>query len=666
MKSLVPYLSDYLTMIFADFRWVYRCSDQRERDLSRLQFDLKVHGSRVLTIDLPTIGKHFEKCLSEGLYTPSGFAFASPRGGSRFPALFRDLFLQIFDVNGVVREDASVEAIRAIGQLCYGVKKLELQCPQDAVNEQVKEYLLIEDDIREPSLPWGTSSFVGALGLRPSFKDGLRSCAPTVAFDGNRSNITMDQACDLLQQVADKIAAQFGDLHLEKSTELPKHGPGVVSNLKSGESKYSFPMWNDRLEATFPYDLYARTDFGMGEDHEAYLRREGREAPSRLIAVPKTQKGPRLIAAEPVENQWVQQLVRSQLEGRLSQTWLHSSIHFRSQLVNRKWARDGSIDGSLATIDLSSASDRLSCWTVERMFRSNQTLLQRLESSRTSWVQNRVTDHHWSAIRTKKFAPMGSAVTFPVQSICYAIVSVVGVLLSQERMKPTAYNIQRACAQVQVFGDDLIVPAEAYRYVEALLEYIGLKVNRDKTYTKGNFRESCGLSVYKGYCVTPAYLVKPSLEVTPATLGSLVEVSNNFHRKGLWNVANWLRLALHKYRNSIPVVPEYAVALGFFSFMGGSVSHLRKRRWNDSLHREEVRVWVPRHKVPKLPTPGSYRLAQYFIESPDPLTQWESGTNGKSVNSSSPGWCDPNQILVNLIPEKERDKRSIQSISFTH
>lgn len=646
-NSLVTHLKAYLQRLFLDIRWVYTKPSDWERDLSRLIHELEHRGSRVLTLDFPALGKHLDKCLSEEMYSPSSLPYGRLQSRMvKVPVFCRNLYLQIFSPSGKLRDNPSVDALCALRCVLLSLKKLRLDCHIERTRDEVVNFITCEQGIRIPSYSWDEDTpCFGTVRLH--YGDGTRSNRggdPSLFADALPS---LDEPPSIwlntLQQVCDRVSSSLGDLSLERPTELPKHGPGVVSNLRKGTSKYQFPEWPAKLDATFPHDLYARTDFGYGQDHDcSSLSVSLNESPSRLISVPKTQKGPRLIAAEPVQHQWIQQLVRNQLEARISHTPISSSVCFRSQIPNQERAIRASIDGGSATIDLSSASDRLSCWTIERAFRSNLTVLNRLHACRTRWLANRIPDTRHFNMKLRKFAPMGSAVTFPVQTIVYASVAVAAVLISQGKRVSTA-SIRGASHLVQVFGDDMVVPTPALGVTVRLLEYLGLKVNNEKTFGSGYFRESCGVDAFKGFRVDPPYLLDSRTDVPTDALPTLIEVSNNFYKKGYWHVASWLMTLPNKISKLIPIVGSDSGTLGFCSYQGADLSHL-KTRWNDKLHRDEVRIFTPVSTVEKLPTPGSYRLFQWFIEKPLPETRWVSGTNGRPVVSMRPGWVDSSNL----------------------
>lgn len=301
-NSLVAQTKTYYQTMFFDIKWLYGASQKEwERDLFHLLSVLEDHGMRLACIDLPAVAKHFDRCLDEGRFTPSRLPLTGMKSREvRVPKFLGHLYLKVFHKDGLLRDDASIEAIVAIRQLYMGLKKLKLSCNEESINVEIQNFLEIEPVLRHPTNKWDDvlPSFIRNLRFKP--RGRTRNGAGRYAKEPSQD---LSQRLDILHRVCDMAAAMFGDLHSEESSELPKHGPGVVSNLKRGEDKYSFPAWNDRLEAVFPYSQYAVANEGLLLTDSRDL--SWAENSSRLICVPKTLKGPRLIAAESVENQMV-------------------------------------------------------------------------------------------------------------------------------------------------------------------------------------------------------------------------------------------------------------------------------------------------------------------------------------------------------------------------
>jgi hypothetical protein len=346
---------------------------------------------------------------------------------------------------------------------------------------------------------------------------------------------------------------------------------------------------------------------------EAHVLFSENEPPSKLIAVPKVLKGPRLIASEPVSHQWCQQSIADFLVTRLASTPISSSIRFRDQTANQELARRASRTQSHATIDLSSASDRLSCWLVERIFRRSPSLVEAFHATRTRWVANTIDRKSPQFHKLRKFACMGSACTFPVQSYVFAILAVASVLY-ERKLPPTIKKIREISKEVQVFGDDIIVPIDSWEVLQGLLGTLGLRVNRSKTYGTGKFRESCGLDAWDGHDVTPTYTKTYPDVSRPESVTSCVITHNNFAKRGWYGVCKYVKsTVLSVRRYAIPNVPAGSGTFGWLDHEWEGNPRL-KRRWNPSLFRVECQVDVPIGKNSRLPTWGDSSLLQYFTE----------------------------------------------------
>lgn len=751
-NSLVVYLTGYIQAMSRDIASVYLSHSDWERDFSRLSYELGVRGSRVLTIDLPALGKHLDQCLDQGQYTPSSLFLGRVQSRRvKVPVFLRSLYLRIFDHEGKLRDTPDLETIYCLRTLLMAAKKLRLPFTKRSVTNEIRNFIRIEAEIDRPHLNWGGDDLYrndalqhadlfgrragdiqdrkeggqrtntcssariqpesnlgwtaeervrGALlpGSPPQGETILRlvagnECTRNRGFRApnlrTRTQRSTSVLCDdlfgttstwpmskglelpvesgsaalaLLQHIADRVTAQFGSFE-EQASEFPKHGPGAVADRTASGSKYHFANWSAKLQGQYPADLYGDFRFGASsdlQDHVGWAGLVNHEPPSRLIAVPKTQKGPRLIAAEPIAHQWIQQLVKTQLEAALDRTPLKNCISFRDQSLNGRMAQQGSLDGSFATIDLSSASDRLSARAVESLLRVNEPLLEKLHACRTRWmVYDRGLGKEYLLLN--KFSTMGSAVTFPVQSIVYAYVAIAAVHIARS-IKPTDKSIVLVSHQVRVFGDDIIVPSDACQVAIFLLEELGLRVNTDKTFFSGNFRESCGVDAWRGHDVTPPYLLEGKGASHLKGLESHVKVSNNFHTKGFWHVADWLCSQIERQANKLPIVPVQSGVLGIASFCGSSTSHL-KSRWNEDLQRTECNISLPYSKQSVADAGGYAQLFQWLIErqrgglhswktSLWPKVRKDLGPVVRTVSGMRPGWV-PLHIITSQLTTSE-------------
>jgi hypothetical protein len=208
----------------------------------------------------------------------------------------------------------------------------------------------------------------------------------------------------------------------------------------------------------------------------------------KLVFVPKNAKTMRPIVVEPNLNGLAQKGIGTFIKDRLLRI---ASLNLRDQTRNREAAYRGSVDGSLATIDLASASDTLSLGCVAELLPTEW--FDFLGRYRTGEVQTDSGD----IIVLEKFSSMGNGYTFELESLIFWALS---------------YGCCRALdldlSEVSVFGDDIIVPTAAYDLLKECLEWYGFEVNTEKSYHEGPFRESCGADWFRGCDVRPFYLRK--------------------------------------------------------------------------------------------------------------------------------------------------------------
>lgn len=669
MKNYDTYLLGAYDALFKDIAlWYPRSATEWRQAQVRLRSLTKDRGVRYLTVDLVSAGKHFDLCLEAGAFTPSGIAGMAIPKGQAIPRLFGGLLGRVFRRrSGMLRVDADITAISFLRQLFFTAKKVRMQCEDSATFETVKEFFDIERSVRPATLDWANdrslslSGNLNAIHLADGLSDRLDEDQPELKLSGGcalEANTKASSSVfpvvgnptpllEVIQRVADVITSGFG--WFEPSEILPKHGPGAVAD-REGESKYDFPHWPAKLDGLFKADelaFYNSSSVLLDQEDGGPLLSKG-EPPSKLISVPKTQKAPRLIASEPTAHQWIQQGILSLLVDRMDQTALKNSISLRDQVPSRELARLASIQRHLSTIDLSSASDRVSCWLVERIFRKNWRFLDAFHAARTRWLVNNLDKKLPRYRLLRKFTTMGSALTFPVQSIVYAIVCIgVDIWFRESSPQGDSFRVMKtdlsrisasqfsrlisdSSRRIRVFGDDLIVPVDTTPVVIEVLTHLGLKVNIHKTFTASFFRESCGLDAYRGVDVTPCYVNEVPDSSEPESLISVVESSNNFHNKGLWNTAAYLRDSLPAYvRNNVGVKEFGSGAFGFASFVGADVSHLQKR-WNDQLHYWEAIALVPKSRNKRKSIRGSAALLQWFTEMPGAQIVWKSGVGQRT------------------------------------
>lgn len=187
----------------------------------------------------------------------------------------------------------------------------------------------------------------------------------------------------------------------------PRHGQKGVAFL--GRASYEDKYKN------LSTDQMLRYAFG-DPDWVCDLTLPPLERMSQTMFVPKSFKSFRTISMEPVTLMYFQQGVWREIDRVVRRsTYLRDRICFEEQSRNTELAKRGSIERNYATIDLSSASDSVSYKLVKEVFRGTKLLryIFATRSRKTLLPDGRV-------IVLKKFAPMGSALCFPIETILFA------------------------------------------------------------------------------------------------------------------------------------------------------------------------------------------------------------------------------------------------------
>lgn len=242
-----------------------------------------------------------------------------------------------------------------------------------------------------------------------------------------------------------------------------------------------------------------------------------------LTVVPKNEEKDRLISIQPLGNMVAQRVLGSYLEDFSGWIGIPIRGYPGQQQKNRDLAQRGSLDDSHVTFDLSDASNHIlpslirAVWPIEWY-----TALDSLRVRKYRF-DNQEFD---SGI----FSEMGNGYTFPVMTLTIAAL-LVG-LYSYCKPKRARLSQMFRNGGFAVFGDDIIVPSSIASHVEELLSYAGLKVNSDKSFLSGPFRESCGGDYYCGVDVTPFYIKSLA---TPAEVYTAINQTIAWCRKtGIW------------------------------------------------------------------------------------------------------------------------------------
>lgn len=528
------------------------------RDISEMKCRVEHEGISFLTISLPTLCDCFEQSLEYGVFQRfEGFKKTSRRG--TLPAFLQGLFRLVFNDVGVLLDEPNTHAIYCIRQVLRFFKKLEIPCSPS--RERMAERKFIETEF--------------------------------VLSTHESEVMVFDQTLDLVSHLIWPVL--FGEL---LSDELVcGHGPGVTSDKKSPNGRFSFDKWGIRTERSYPMDLHAIPNFGCYDDlNDIDLLEASEEIPVKVVFVPKTLKSPRVIAIEPSYMQYCQQGLLKYMTKRIeSHPFTRGSINFSDQVPNRERALRASRSKEYTTMDLSEASDRVHNELAKRIF-SGSGIINFLDDARSTSARL----PSGKIIILSKYASMGSALCFPVEA-CAFYTLILSAMHQVDGMKPSSRTILRYKRKVLVYGDDLIFPA---RYADAIADYLEkylLKVNRSKTFTNGSFRESCGGDFYEGKCVKPTYLrrfpIRDQQKPDSRELMSMISTANQLYASGHWGTCQVIRDMVERYTGRIPYSTDYveksnSVREEAYGLYHLSCSRNTNLRYNRHLHCYEQRRMV--------------------------------------------------------------------------
>ena len=546
------------------------------KDMKTILVRTENEGLSFLTITLPSFGKDFQYCLDQGMVVPKAF-LPFRKTGSCLPSFLRGFTEHIFDPSsGILYDEPDIHCIYAVRQLTLIFSKIQLPCTP----------------ARE----------------RSAFSDYIRTDKEVQHVEANMLDSDLSEFSRMAQLLyRDLFTALDRDIY--NGDIVPKHGPGSTAEKLSSNGKYRNSTWTDRLEKVFHVGDFlfpSPRHFAEHYDDVEFLGLD-QEQPVRVISVPKTQKTPRIIAIEPSYVQYVQQGILERITQHTRSSFLNELIGSDSQEPNQLMAQKGSSDGSLATLDLSEASDRVSLGLVEALMQNHPLSREAVLAcrSRSAKVPGN------GIIPLSKFASMGSALCFPYEAMVFLTI----IFLAIERERGYRFTKKSELidfiGRVRVYGDDIIIPVDYVYTVIALLEHFGARVGRSKSFWIGRFRESCGKEYFDGHDVSIIKLRQliPSSRQHVSGVISLVEFRNLMYHQGNWFLVKWLDHRIKKILPYFPNVSPESPVLGRNSFLGYS-----QERICENLHAPLVKGYVISATSPKDHLSDYGALLKYFLK----------------------------------------------------
>lgn len=507
METSNSLVSVYTNLVVELIHDIADCYAGTRREASRcadyVRKRVACEGLKFLTSTLSTYGRAIDIALSQG--TPLAAPFLRKKKGSSNPLFLGWLTERVFDQSGVELVNSDSLAVKHLRQVLYFMYKVPFTYDQQDCARVIRAFVETDEEVSKP-----------------------------LASDAQSSRVlTMARAI---------IARTLGSLNPLDID--PFHGPGAVSTGEKAWQKNRFKRSYRLIDEMYPPDRYFYYNLThLCDELQEFHGRESLDTgTAKVVLVPKDARGPRLISCEPLEYQYMQQGLGSKIVSYLESSPLtRGHVNFRDQTINQRLAKQGSITGEFVTLDMKDASDRVSFRLVaELMPEGLMDALNALRSGRTKLPCGTV-------MRLNKFAPMGSALCFPVEALVFYSLAVASVVIH------TGQPLRKALKRVWVYGDDIVCYREDYPAVTSQLPKFHLRFNEKKCCTHGSFRESCGGDYHKGVNVVPLRLKRVlSSRCDAATISSLVDLSNRLYERSYHRCARELEVFLRRYR--IPYV----------------------------------------------------------------------------------------------------------------
>lgn len=528
------YLLGLIVNIFADLAQKFpELKRSLSRDLLTVRQRVSHEGVSFITKTMPKLDKAIVVSLETGKLTrPKEF---KPHGTKEIPAFLSGILSCLYSSDGTFKVECDRILLRDVRTLLRVAYKTEVPYTMVQQRKVLESFVENERIINE------------------------------LVLDINESVLQS------ARQIVERIFRGFDPKNVK-----PRHGPGSVATGERGNEKWRFKRLYSNIHSFYPY-----YDYFMVGGTKCLLDRVGWykslqrdiQGTAKVVLVPKDSRGPRLISCEPLEYQYIQQGLGRAIVRHLESHWMTKGhVNFTDQSINANLALDSSITREFATLDMKDASDMVSLQLVEALFSGK--LLEALKATRTAATKLPTG----VIVELKKFAPMGSALCFPVEAVVFFALCVA---------KLEHLGVRNAHSRAYVYGDDILVPTEHAREVMACLEHYGLTVNRDKSFVDGYFRESCGVDAYKGTIITPLRNKIPYIsDVQDANVAaSLVALGNNFRKRGFESTATFL---FSQYRATFGKLPfgtarsSYLCEEGPSAFMAiaRNIEAGLKVRWN--------------------------------------------------------------------------------------
>jgi hypothetical protein len=522
------------------------------RDLARINSRV---DSESITFVTKTLPDYINCVLSLVDQKEASFSFLKLRKDSRIPRFLGGLTVLVLESTD---QDIAAIALNCLYTICVAFKKLRGSYSKKVLIKQYRSFVEVDTNLPD--------------GINPEVQ-GIAMVA---------RNLCRNFIKDI----------DIGDKHF-----LPRPGPGATNTPTQKNMRYSPHVLYSQIDNVLPYaDWFYYNPFAVVYRSREYveLMNNSQHSPTaRFKFVPKTYGKARGICIEENEMQVFQQAFRVGLWHFIQNSNIAENLPLTDQTVNGLLALKASLDQTDATIDMSEASDRVTRDLVHYLFQDNPELCEVLMALSTRTIIPPVIDGLESTpLNAKKYAPMGSGLCFPIMSLVHLFI-VQAIILTEN-----APNKRALIKGVRVYGDDIVLPSSCALAVFANMPKFGMKLNYEKSFLSGRFRESCGIHAYNGMDITPVYVKNVPKSDDLTALQSMLANESDFYKKGFYSTAEFLRNLLCKYYPRLKLDRHVSTSTNGFAgfyrcFTPTLLNALKKRcraKWNSDYQCKMFRV----------------------------------------------------------------------------
>jgi hypothetical protein len=322
-----------------------------------------------------------------------------------------------------------------------------------------------------------------ALGPVPSLDELDFSFGPgattTVKASASSARWKLDAQLECSHNLVPALPALLSALPLIADSHREKPGNQTVKS--DSEHRYddkTYQMANDEFLRSYAVWFALEEHMGVNPMITVSI------VNGKLVFVVKNAKTKRSVVVEPPLNQLPQKGVGKYLKGRLRSIGLDLS---KQEERNKLLARQASVQGHVATVDLKQASNTISLEAVKELYPEAWYLF--LLNFRTSRVE-----YKGEVITLEMFSSMGNAFTFELETLMFWAIAWAVTRLEGENVD-----------DVMCYGDDILLPTRCVPTLTKVLHYLGFELNLSKSFWEGRFRESCGGDYVSGFDIRPYY-----------------------------------------------------------------------------------------------------------------------------------------------------------------